>query len=50
MNVTLSRRELLGGLAALGVGAMLPAARSAAQPAQRPRLINVHHHLISPPT
>ena len=43
----LSRRELLGGLAALGVSSLLPATRSAAQ-TPRPRIINVHHHLIAP--
>jgi predicted TIM-barrel fold metal-dependent hydrolase len=44
----LSRREVLGGLAALGVSALLGPGRSAAQTAARPRVINVHHHLIAP--
>lgn len=43
-----SRRQALAGLAALGINALLPATRSAAQTAAKPRIINVHHHLISP--
>jgi predicted TIM-barrel fold metal-dependent hydrolase len=43
-----SRREVLGGLAALGISALFPATRSAAQTAAKPRIINVHHHLIAP--
>jgi 6-methylsalicylate decarboxylase len=43
-----SRRQALAGLAALGINALLPAGRSAAQTAAKPRIINVHHHLISP--
>ena len=39
------RREILAGLAALGAGALLPAVA----PAQdRPRRIDVHHHVYSP--
>ena len=41
-----SRRELLGGMAALGAGLLLPGGRSAAQ--SKPKLINVHHHLTAP--
>jgi len=41
-----SRRELLGGIAALGAGALLSGGRSAAQ--TRQQLINVHHHLTGP--
>ena len=47
MQTRISRRELLGSLAALGVSSLLPATRSAAQ-TPRPRVINVHHHLIAP--
>ena len=43
---SLSRRELLAGLAALGAGALLPVVRSSAQAPQR--IINVHHHLTAP--
>src|SRR6476660_3124258 len=39
------RRDFLTGIAALGVGVLLPRALSAQT--QRPR-INVHHHLTSP--
>ena len=45
-GASLSRRRLLGGLAALGAGALIPANRSAGQ--TRQRIINVHHHLTSP--
>jgi hypothetical protein len=48
----LSRRELLGGLGALGTGTLLFRRPSAAQsgsgaPAKH-KVINVHHHLTSP--
>ena len=43
----LLRRDVLGGLAALGVSALFGGVRSAAQTAT-PRVINVHHHLIAP--
>lgn len=43
-----SRRELLGGLAALGATAFFTGTRAAAQTAAKPWIINVHHHLISP--
>jgi predicted TIM-barrel fold metal-dependent hydrolase len=40
-----SRRDLLSGIAALGAGALIPWARSAAQRAgDSPRRIDVHHH------
>ncbi len=43
------RREILKGLAALGAGAWLPAKKSAAQtPAAAPRVIDCHHHFVSP--
>jgi predicted TIM-barrel fold metal-dependent hydrolase len=42
-----SRRNFLGGLAALGAGSLVQNGRMAAQGA-RPRLINVHHHLTAP--
>ena len=44
-----SRRDILKGAAALGVAALLPAGRSAAQaPAGATRRIDVHHHFGSP--
>jgi len=47
-----SRRNFLGGLAALGAGTLIPGGRLAAQraaiPAAKPLLINVHHHLTAP--
>jgi predicted TIM-barrel fold metal-dependent hydrolase len=42
-----SRRNFLGGLAALGAGSLVQNGRMAAQ-GGRPRLINVHHHLTAP--
>jgi predicted TIM-barrel fold metal-dependent hydrolase len=44
----LSRRDLLGGLAALGMGAFVGGTRSLAQTTAKARLINVHLHLIAP--
>lgn len=44
----LSRREVLGGLAALGISTLLGETRSAAQSAVRPRIVNVHHHVTAP--
>src|SRR5579864_2557771 len=48
-----SRRDFLGGAAALGVGALIAGSRLAAQragtpAAAKPALINVHHHLTAP--
>lgn len=44
-----SRRDFLGGLAALGASAFIPGSGSAAQiTATNPRRINVHHHLTAP--
>jgi len=42
-----SRRNFLGGLAALSAGTLAQSGRVAAQ-GGRPRLINVHHHLTAP--
>ena len=44
-----SRRKFLGGIAAAGAAALIPAVRSVAQPAANPRRIDVHHH-FTPPT
>jgi 6-methylsalicylate decarboxylase len=46
---SLCRRDILKGLAALGASAWLPAKKSAAQtPAAVPRIIDCHHHFVSP--
>jgi predicted TIM-barrel fold metal-dependent hydrolase len=46
---SLRRRDILTGLAALGASALLPVNRSAAQaPAADPRVIDCHHHFVSP--
>jgi predicted TIM-barrel fold metal-dependent hydrolase len=47
---TTSRREFLGGLAALGAGALLPGCQTApaASAAAKPHRIDVHHHLAPP--
>jgi len=44
----LSRRELLGGLAALGAGTLLLGERSFAQSGNSVRRIDVHHHFTPP--
>ena len=41
-----SRRDILGGLVALGAGALIGSRQSRAQ--TKPPLINVHHHLTAP--
>jgi predicted TIM-barrel fold metal-dependent hydrolase len=43
-----SRRELLGGLAALGAGVLAGGQRALGQFAPGQRIINVHHHLTAP--
>ncbi len=44
-----SRRELLGGAAALGAGVLASGQRAVAQlPAPGQRIINTHHHLVAP--
>src|SRR5712692_4858185 len=44
-----SRRNFLGGLAALGAGALIQGGQSAAQTAaNNPRRIDVHHHFTPP--
>jgi 6-methylsalicylate decarboxylase len=48
---THSRREFLSTVAALGVGALLPGEAwmpQAPAPANKPRLIDVHHHILPP--
>lgn len=47
-NPSLRRRDILTGLAALGAGAMLPASRSSGQPPATTRVIDCHHHFVSP--
>jgi 6-methylsalicylate decarboxylase len=43
------RRDILKGLAALGASSLLPSGRSPAQtPAAAPRVIDCHHHFVSP--
>jgi predicted TIM-barrel fold metal-dependent hydrolase len=42
------RRELLAGLAALGAGAFLKPARTAAQTPGEPYRVDIHHHLFPP--
>src|SRR5580658_8993361 len=43
-----NRREILTGLTALGAGALLPGRRSAAQVPAGARVIDCHHHFVSP--
>lgn len=45
-NGAVSRRQMLGGLAAAGAGALVTAEHASAQAKQR--IINVHHHLVAP--
>lgn len=46
---SIRRRDILGGLAALGASALLPEKRSAAQsPGAAARAIDCHHHFVSP--
>ena len=48
-NSSPHRREILRGLAALGVAALIPGERSTAQtPAATPLVIDCHHHFVSP--
>src|SRR5580692_7042613 len=42
------RRDILTGLAALGAGALLPAIQSRAQTPAGTRVIDCHHHFVSP--
>lgn len=42
------RREILTGLAALGASALLPAIKSRAQTPAGTRVIDCHHHFVSP--
>jgi predicted TIM-barrel fold metal-dependent hydrolase len=43
-----SRRRLLGGFGAIGLGSMLGSARALAQASEKPFRIDTHHHLSSP--
>jgi len=47
-NPSLRRRDILTGLAALGAGALLPAIKSKAQAPAGTRVIDCHHHFVSP--
>lgn len=48
MHADNSRRQFLGALSALGVGALLPSGHLLAQTAQPGKRIDFHHHFFSP--